>query len=456
MEQDRHMQALEREPIGKLLLQYSLPAIAGMVAYSLYNVIDSIFIGHGVGAEALSGLGVAFPIMSLVFALGTLVGIGGAAVCSITLGRHDREGAFNVFGNMLLLSIILGIAFGWGCCPFLHTILHLFGASSGTMPHAYDFMLVTLLGLPLTYAFFNMNHAMRASGYPRKAMLTTIITVVANVAFAPIFIFTLGWGMTGAAIATLLAQCVGLAWIIHHYRDSSHTIHFTKGIYRLRRGICTAIASIGMAPCLLNACGCIVVLVINRQLLDHGGDPAVGAFGVISRVQILVVMVVIGLTQGMQPIAGYNLGAGRLDRVRQVLRYGIIAGTGITTFGWLACELFPHMLAGMFTDNVELKAIAERGLRLSALAFPLIGAPIVIGNFFQSIGRARISIFLSLTRQMIFLVPLLLVLPTFWGQNGIWFAMATADLISSAVAWITLSWFFRRKMKSGIHDEEMA
>ncbi|MEF2892865.1 MAG: MATE family efflux transporter [Akkermansia sp.] len=441
--QSRNISELENASVWRLLVQYSLPSIAGMVVYSLYNIIDSVFIGHGVGPLALSGLAVTFPIMNLTFALGTLVGIGGAAISSIRLGKKDPEGTEHTLGNVLVMSLIASVVLAVPTLIFLKEILAAFGASGQTLAYGYDFMLVTLLGLPVTYVFFNLNHVMRATGYPKKAMGSTLLSVGINIVLAPIFIFWLKWGITGAALATLIAQIAGMARVLIHFSDKSSAVHFRSGIWNLKKAIVTGILSIGLAPCLVNVCGSAVAIAINRQLADHGGDLAIGAFGIINRILILVAMLVIGLTQGMQPIIGYNHGAMKPDRVLLTLKYGVITGTAFTTAGFLACMFFSHGIAALFTDDAQLISLAAGGLKIVILAFPLIGSQIVIGNFFQAIGKARLAIFLSLTRQLLFLLPFLLILPEFWGQTGVWASMPLADVLSSIV---TL-WFIRRFLK---------
>lgn len=447
MNRNERMQELEHESVRRLLVQYSLPAIAGMAAMSLYNVIDSIFIGHGVGPLALSGLAVAFPIMNLAVALCTLVGLGSAAVSSIMLGRRDRATAFRVLGHCLVLSIVAGILFGWGMLPFLDTILTLFGASPQTLPYARDFMSVLLLIQPLTFCFINLNHVMRATGYPRKAMWSLLFSMFCNLLLAPVFIFWLDLGMTGAACATALSQAIAFTWVLRHFLQKTSVVHFMRGIYRLQLKLVLRISFVGMPPCLMNACGSAVTILINHQLLTHGGDLAVGAFGIINRLLILFAMLVIGITQGMQPIAGFNLGAGHFDRVKKVLRYAIVAATGVTTFGFLICELFPHVIVAMFTKEETLTAIAVFGLRASVLVFPLVGSQIVIGNFFQAIGKPILSVFLALTRQLLFLVPLLFVLPRYFGQKGVWYSLASADGLSVLVGFGALYCFFDHMMK---------
>ncbi|MCC8149257.1 MATE family efflux transporter [Akkermansia sp.] len=441
--QSRNIAELENAPIWRLLVQYSLPSIAGMVVYSLYNIIDSVFIGHGVGPLALSGLAVTFPIMNLTFALGTLVGIGGAAISSIRLGKKDQEGTERTLGHVLIMSLIAAVVLAIPTLLFLKEILTAFGASGQTLSYAYDFMLVTLLGLPVTYVFFNLNHVMRATGYPKKAMGSTLLSVGINITVAPIFIFWFKWGITGAALATLLAQITGMVRVLLHFSDPASTVRFRHGIWQLKKAIVTSILSIGLAPCLVNVCGSAVTVAINRQLADHGGDLAIGAYGIINRILILFAMLVIGLTQGMQPIIGYNHGAMKPDRVLLTLKYGVLAATSFTTLGFLACILFPRGIAGIFTDDAALIGLAANGLTICMLAFPLIGSQIIIGNFFQAIGKPRLAIFLSLTRQMLFLLPFLLVLPRFWGQDGVWASLPLADVLSFIVTLL----FIRRFLK---------
>lgn len=298
---------LRTEPIGKLLLRYSLPAIAAMVVFSLYNIIDSIFIGHGVGPLAISGLAITFPVMNLTFALVLLVGIGGASICSIRLGQQDIDGATRVLGNVLLLGLINGVTFGLLSQLVLDPVLTAFGASEHTLPYARDFMQIILYGLPVTCTMFGLNHIMRATGYPQKAMLSAVLTVGMNIILAPIFIFWLEWGIRGAAIATVLSQCVGMVWVLSHFRNPKSTVHFRQGTFRLRWKIVSSIFSIGMSPFLLNVCACLVTVLINIGLKRYGGDMAIGAFGILNRILILFVMLVMGLTQGMAAHCGIQL-----------------------------------------------------------------------------------------------------------------------------------------------------
>lgn len=421
---------LETEPIGSLLLRYSLPAIATMTVFALYNVIDSVFIGQGLGALALSGMAVAFPVMNLTVAFGTLIGVGGAAICSIRMGQKDMDGASHVLGMVATLSPSIGIGLCLISLPFLKPVLVIFGGSSDTLQYAYDFMEVTFFGLPCTYATFNLNHIMRASGYPTKALITALITVIFNIALVPLFIFTFHWGMRGAAWATVLAQLAGLIWILYHFSQKKSFIHFRKGITKLQWDVIKTILFTGLPPFFINVTACGVVAVINLELSQYGGDLAIGAYGIVNRMLVLIVMVVLGLAQGMQPIVGYNYGAQQIDRVKQTLFYGLLSGASITTVGFLSCFFFPDYIAKMFTDDVQLIEIGADGLRLCTLAYTFAGIQIILANFFQSLGRAKVAIFLSLTRQLIFLLPGLILFPTVWGVRGVWISHFVADILA--------------------------
>ena len=435
---------LETKPVGKLLVQYSVPAIVGMTVTSLYNIIDSIFIGHGVGPLAISGLAITFPLMNLVIAFCTLFGIGGATISSIYLGQKDVGKATGVLGNVLVLCVVFGVLFGGLAHLFLEPILRFFGASDDTLPYAYDFMSVLLYGNPLSFTFIGLNHLMRATGYPKKAMLTSLLTVGVNVVLAPIFIFHFGWGIKGAAIATLVSQFCGFLWILNHFLDKRNTVHFRRGTFRLRQRIVSAIVSIGMSPFLMNVCSCVIVVLLNTSFQRYGGDYAIGAYGIVNRVVMLFVMIELGLTQGMQPIIGYNYGARRQDRVLQALRLATIAGVSIMTFGFLMGELCPGILVSLFTDHAELTELAKTGMRITCVLYPLVGAQIIITNFFQSIGMAKVSIFLALSRQLLFLIPSLLIMPHFFGIEGVWASMPVADAVSVVVTVFTMLYFARR------------
>jgi len=440
---------LETEPVGKLLWRYALPAIAGTIVFALYNIVDSIFIGHWVGEFALAGLAVSFPVMNLSVALGTLFGVGGAALCSIRLGEKDYIGAQTVFGNVFTLGLVVGVIFAILSTIFLEPILVAFGASPQTLPYALDFMRIVQLSTPVTYSFFNLTHMMRASGNPNRALAALCLSVGVNIILAPLFIKIFDWGITGAALATLSAQICGLAFTIKYFVSGNGALHFQRGIYRPRAKTVLPVLSIGSAPSILNACACVIAVIINMQLLAHGGDVpnggdlAVGAYGIFSRVVVLIAMIVVGLTQGMQPVVGYNHGACRYDRVRRAFILTLIAGTAITTVGFLICEIFPEAIARTFTNNEDLIKFTVLGLRIGPAAFALVGGQIVINNFFQSIGRGKTAAVLSTTRQLVFLVPGLLVFPHWFGQAGVWLSLPVADILAVAVTAVAFVHFLR-------------
>lgn len=434
MTQKTDINQLEAVPMGRLLLRFSLPAIATMTIFSLYNIISSIFIGQGVGALAIAGLAVTFPFMNLVFAVSMMVAVGGATVCSISLGAKDPETAFIVLGQNVVLSLSFAAVFGAVCLYFIDPLLMLFGASENTLPYAREYMEVILLCAPIGNLMVALNHFMRASGYPLRSMAISISSVVVNVILTPLFIYTCGWGIQGAAIATVLSQLVALVLMFVHYFDKRSTVHFKRGIFAPRPTVIRSMLAIGLSPFLMNACACLVVLLINVTLRFHGGDLSIGAYGVANRLLLLFGMIVIGLTQGMQPIVGFNYGARRMDRVKKVLRLGIIAGTAITTCGFIAFQIFPRPLALLFTDHAQLVDMAVNGLRLCSLVFFLVGSQIVIAAYFQSMGKASIAIFLSLSRQLLFLIPGLIFFPRWLGLDGVWISLPFADILASFVS----------------------
>ncbi len=426
--------------IGKLLLQYSIPAIIATAAASLYNIIDRIFIGHGVGPYAISGLALTFPLMNIMAAFGSMVGVGAATMVSIRLGQHNRKGATQILGNALMLNIIIGVVIGIGTLLFLEPILYALGASPDTLPYAEEFMQVILLGNVFTHIYLGLNNIMRATGYPRKAMITTLIAVGINLILAPIFIFVFKWGIRGAALATVIAQTVGTATVVHHFSKTNSFLHFLPGYLKLRWTSIRDIISVGMSNFLMLIASSIVISIINISLRKHGGDFAIGAYGIVNSLGNLVLMIIIGFNQGMQPIVGYNFGAQKMPRVIRTFKLTILAGTAISCFGFLLAEVFPRTIATVFTTNADLINMAVIGLRLNLMMLPIVGFQAVTSNFFQSIGKANISIFLSLTRQVIFLIPALLILPQFMGLNGVWLSSPLADFTSALLTLIMLRW----------------
>ncbi len=426
--------ALGTENVGKLLMQYALPAIIAMTASSLYNITDSIFIGHGVGPMALSGLAITFPLMNLAAAFGAMVGVGASTLLSVRLGQKDYDTANNILGNVLILNLILGLTYSIVILVFLKPILYFFGASEHTLPYAYDFMQILLFGNVVTHMYFGLNAMLRSSGNPKKAMYATIFTVMINMVLNPLFIFGFGWGIRGSACATVISQIVVLIWQIHIFSDKNNFIHLKKGIYRLKKNIVKDSLAIGMAPFLMNAASCVIVLLINQGMIRTGGDVAVGAYGIVNRVAFLFVMIVMGVNQGMQPIAGYNYGAGLYSRVMEVLKKAIIIASIVMTIGFLIVELFPRVVASVFTTDTNLIDQAVTGMRFVFLIYPLVGFQMVTSTFFQSIGKPGKAIFLSVTRQVLFLIPCLLILPGILGTNGVWISLPIADTLSIIIS----------------------
>jgi putative MATE family efflux protein len=429
---------LGTEKIGALLAQYAIPAIIAMTAASLYNITDSIFIGHGVGPLALSGLAITFPLMNLAAAFGTLVGVGASTLLSIRMGQKDYETANHILGNVFILNLIMGILFSLATLPFLNPILHFFGAGKETLAYAREFMIIILCGNVVTHLYFGLNSLLRSAGSPQKAMMGTIYTVVINLVLNPLFIFGFHWGIRGSAFATVISQILVLIWQMHLFNNKNYFIHWKKGIYKLRKKIIVDSLSIGMAPFLMNAAGCLIVILINQQLIRHGGDLAVGAYGIVNRMAFLFIMIVIGLNQGMQPIAGYNYGAGRMDRVIEVLRKAIFYATLIMTAGFTLVELFPRAVASIFTTEQQLVDIAVPGLRWIFAIYPLIGFQMVSSAYFQSIGKPVKSIILATTRQVAILIPFLLIFPNLWGITGVWASMCISDALSVVLAILLL------------------
>ena len=441
---------LGSKSITKLLVQYSVPAIIASVATSLYNIVDSIFIGRGVGAMAIAGLAITFPLMNLVAAFCMLIAVGGATISSIFLGQENPKRATEVVNNVFVLCLIHAVVFGGGTLLFLDDILLFFGATSETLPYAREFMEVILYGTPVSFILIGLNNVMRATGYPLKAMITALISVVVNVGLCPIFIFVCDWGISGAALATVCGQSVGALWVLWHFISRKSFIRFGLHDHWLYLPIMKRIYAIGLSPFLMNVCACIVVVFINKALLDYGasiGNLAIGAYGILNRTTMFFIMIVFGVTQGMQPILGFNYGAGKWDRVHRTLMIGIWIGVAITTVGWVITEFFPDMVSRLFTVDPILIEIANRGSRIYFICYPLVGCQIVIQNFFQSVGKPKISIFLSLTRQLIFLLPFLFILPRHWGIDGVWASMSASDFIAFVLAVITLVIMTRREKK---------
>ena len=425
-------------------MQYALPAIVAMSASSLYNIIDRAMIGQVVGPEAIAGLGITFPLMNLGAAFGAAVGIGASTCISVKLGQRDYKTAENLLGNTVTLNLIVGFLFMAVCLLFLNPILRFFGASDATLPYAREFMIVILLGNMVTHMYFGMNAVLRAAGKPRHAMYATLFTVGMNIVLVVAFVWWLRWGIRGAALATIASQTMALCWQMKQFSNKNELLHLKRGIYKLKGVLVRNIIAIGISPFLMNATACVVVIFMNNQFVRYGGDMAVGAYSIANSIAMVFFMFVMGMIQGMQPIVGYNYGAEHYNRMFRCLWMTIAVATGILLVGWSLSMTFPNNIARIFTTDASLIELAGRGIRLNMLVFFVVGSQAVITNFFQCIGKVKISIFLSLSRQLILLIPMAYVLPFFIGLDGVWYSMALSDFGSFAMTIPVLIWYMKK------------
>ena len=382
--------------------------------------------------------------MNLAAAFGSLVGVGASTLVAVKLGQKDYQGANDVLGNVLVLNVVLGILFTAVFLVFLDPVLYFFGASEHTIPYARDYMRIILYGNVITHLYLGLNSVLRSCGFPRMAMYATLLSVVINCALNPLFIFGFGWGIEGSAWATVISQVISLVWQLIHFSNPKQLLHFQKDIYKLRPDIVKGVLAIGLSPFLMNLCACLIVILINRGLKEHGGDMAIGAYGIVNRISFLFVMIIMGFNQGMQPIAGYNYGARLFPRVKEVTGLTMRWATGVATTGFLLCELVPAWIIRMFTTDAELIDISMYGLRVVFAVFPVVGFQMVASNFFLSIGMSKQAIFLSLTRQLIFLIPCLIVLPMWLGALGVWISMPISDLVAAIVTAVLLVRQFKK------------
>ncbi|MBQ4615395.1 MAG: MATE family efflux transporter [Mailhella sp.] len=419
--------------IGSLLLSFSIPAILGMIIVALNQIISSIYIGQGVGPLALAAMAVTFPVINLLIAFSQLIAVGCAALCSIELGKKDMDKAHSMLGHSVLLEIIVSVVFSYAFWAVLDPMLIFFGASEETLDYAREYMVPLLVTSPIVFVMIGLNFFTRSTGYPKTAMVTALMTTVGILLFSPLFIYEWGWGMEGAALAVVSGQLISLVWLVVHFLRPTTLVRFKRGIWRLRSSYVKDIVAIGMAPFLVNFCACIVVIVINRALMEYGGDLAIGAFGIVNRLLMLFALGLIGLGQGMQPIIGYNFGARNKARVRKALWYGMAAGTSIAFVGMLSFLLCPRLMVLMFTDHEPLVEITTHAMMITGCMFIFVGPGIIIGTYFQAIGMAKLASLMSTTRQMICLVPALIVFPLFWGLDGVWWSLPFSDIMGAVV-----------------------
>jgi len=448
---DERSRQLSEEKVWKLLFRFSLPAIVGMVVNALYNVVDRIFIGQGVGSEALAGITIGFPIMLVLMALGMLVGVGGAALVSIKLGEQKKNEAELILGNSVLLLIGVTLLVSVVGLIFLDSILVQFGASAEVLPYAREYLRIILAGAIFQAIGFGMNNFIRAEGNPNIAMKTMLIGAVVNIILDPLFIFVFGWGIRGAAYATIIAQAVSSIWVLAYFLRQKSLLRISLENMKLNIPIIKRIVAIGSAPCAMQIGSSVVIIIFNKQLSIYGGDIAISALGILHSITMFVLMPIIGINQGSQPIIGYNYGAKRYDRVKDTLKSSIFAATGIVIIGFIITRIYPHSLIYLFNkDDAELLRIGTEGIKIFLLALPIIGFQIVGANYFMAVGKPKKSMFLSLSRQVIVLIPMLLILPRYYGLFGIWLAVPVSDTI----AFVLTAVFLIKEVKQLNHDND--
>lgn len=426
------------QPIGKLLLKFSIPATIGMLVNALYNIVDRIFIGHGVGALALAGVTVAFPIMTIIMALGMLIGIGGGALTSIKLGQQNKEEADKILGNAVTLFLGFSLATMSIGLIFLNPILSQLGASKEVLPYAEGYTRVILLGVLFQYFSFGMNNFVRVEGNPHIAMVTMLIGAILNSILNPIFIYSLDMGVKGAAWATVLSQGVTTIWIFYHFLSSNSILHLKKENLKLDIKRVKKILAIGSAPASVQLGASLVGTITNINLKVYGGNYAQAAMGAIMSIGMVFLMPIFGINQGAQPIIGYNYGAGFYGRVKRTLLYAIGAATIFSTIGFIAVERFPHAFIMMFNKNPKMLSIGVEGIQIYLFMLPVIGFQIVSANYFQAVGKPQKALTLSLLRQVVILIPLLYILPKYLGLRGVWLSAPISDLIAVMITFFVL------------------
>ena len=454
---DHKQAALElgTKPVGQLLWQYALPAIVAMSASSIYNIIDRAMIGQIVGPEAIAGLGITFPFMNLSAAFGAAVGVGSSASISVKLGQRDYQTAQNLLGNTMTLNLIIGFSFMVISLLFLDPILYFFGASEVTLPYAREFMTIILLGNVMTHMYFGMNAVLRAAGKPKHAMYSVLFTVAMNIVLVVMFVWWFRWGIRGAALATVTSQTLAMCWQLWLFSDKQEILHLKRGIYKLKQRLIMSIIGIGISPFLMNVTSCVIVIIMNNQFVRYGGDMAVGAYSIANSVVMMFFMFVMGVCQGMQPIVGYNYGAEKYDRMLRCLFLAIGYATLILLIGWALSMLFPREIARIFTTDPTLMDMSARGIKLDMLVFFVVGSQATITHFFQSIGKVKVSIFLSLSRQLFLLLPMVYVFPLFWDLDGVWYSMPASDFGSFAMTIPMLMWYMKKFKEVRENNQEV-
>jgi len=433
-------------PIGKLLLQYSIPAIIGMVVNALYNIVDRMFIGNipDIGSLAITGVGITMPIMTIVLAFGMLIGIGTTANISLNLGKGNRTTAEKLLGNAFTLSIIVGLAIAITGTIFANPILNLFGASENTLFYAKEYIGIILLGCTFNILSFALNSTVRADGNPKMSSITMVIGCGANIILDYLFIFVLNLGVKGAALATIISQAITFFIILYYYTAGNSNLKLKIENFKLKKHLVTMTFAIGIAPFATQIANSLVQVIANNALKTYGNDLAIGAMTVISSLNIIFMMPIFGINQGCQPIIGFNYGAKKYERAKEAFKYATIAACVICIIGFISIQCFPTQIISLFNNDPELTTLAIKGIRIYLLMMPVVGINIVATSYYQSIGKAKISMFVSLLRQVILLIPFTIILPKFIGLDGVWAAGACADSLSVIITLVLLKKEFKQ------------
>ncbi|MGG7177924.1 MATE family efflux transporter [Clostridium paraputrificum] len=438
---------LGEEKISKLIVKYSIPAILSMLITSLYNIADRAFIGSipEVGPLAIAGLGITMPIFTLIVAFGVLTAMGATTNISIKLGEGKRDEAEKYLGNAFMLAVIISAVVTVVGLAFINPILRVFGASSETLIYAKEYISVIFVGSVFAIAGFTLNNSIRADGNPKMAARTMIAGCIINLILDPLFIFVFGMGIRGAAIATVLTQGITFIWIIYYFTKGKSNLKIKGEYLRLDFKYVKTIVVIGLAPFAMELSASLVHVILNNSLKVYGGDLAIGAMTAVTSIALIFMMPIFGLTQGVQTIIGYNYGAKKYNRSKEALKLSMFIGTIIVTIGFVLVQMFPEVFIGIFNRDPELMRIAVGGIRIYLLTLPLIAVAIVGPVYFQAIGKAKYSMFLSLLRQFILLIPIIIILPKFIGLPGVWVAQPISDIISAIVIGVFLFREFKRE-----------
>ncbi|CUH94606.1 putative membrane protein [Propionispora sp. 2/2-37] len=436
--------AMGTEKIGTLLWRFSAPAIIGMLVNALYNIVDSIFVGNGVGEIALAAVAIAFPVMTVLMGFGMLIGIGAGSLVSIRMGENRTDEAEKILGSAFVLTLILAVCLSLTFLVFLDQLLVGLGAETNVLPYAREFTSIILWGSVFLFIGFGMNNIIRAQGDPKTAMATMLISAGINIVLNPLFIFVFHMGIGGSALATVVAQTVSSIWVIAYFLGERSFLKLRLQYFTFDGKIIMQIINIGLSPFLVQIAASVVSIVFNYSLLSYGGELAVASIGIINRMALLLLMPIFGISQGVQPIIGYNYGARNYKRVIEAVKLGVYAASAISLFGFIVVQLFSENVVALFNQNPQLIEMGSGGLRLFLCMLPIIGFQVISANYFQAVGKVKQAIFLSMSRQVFLLIPLIIILPTIFGLTGAWIAAPIADL---GAAIITAFFLFKELSK---------